>query len=226
MSKNITKKVISSAESYLTENWSLRRSESHWAGGEHYVTVKKGNKPSCYGESQRVWSKNGKWSGNNSHAHLTATRAAFITFPNLTAKDGAIILDCEQIAPREYKVIFVKQGRGFDINPSNGWMIRGYLSTKANINAARKEVEVERKKAISSALKARHENIDLRKVFVSMQDSLNAGNCRAMSEQVEAQVKNIYGNVGGIRADMLLKIRDDFYSRRAIASAKTRMEEK
>lgn len=104
-------------------------------------------------------------------------------------------------------------------------MIKGYLSTKKTIEAARKEAETAHKKAIAAALKARQENIDLRKVFVSLQDSLDAGNCRAMSEQVEAQVKNIYGNVGGIRADMLLKIRDDFYSRKAIASAQQRMEE-
>lgn len=84
---NITKKVIASTENYLEENWPLRKAESRWAGGDHFVKIKKGAKPYCYGESQRVWSRNGKWSGNNSVAHLTATRAAFVNYPNLTAKD-------------------------------------------------------------------------------------------------------------------------------------------
>ncbi len=222
MTRNITKKTISSAKSHLENNWPLRQSESHWAGGDHRVTLSKGKKPNCEGWSERVWSKNGKWSGNNSHVSLTATRAAFLSFPTLTASDGAIILDCEDMGNREMRIVYAKQSRGFDIVPAGGWLIRGYLSTKKTITAARIEAYEARKKAVALAMKRRQENVDFRRVWVSVHDSIAAGNCKSMTEQVEAQVKRIYGNVGGVRADILLNIRDDIYSRRAITAAQNR----
>jgi hypothetical protein len=65
-----------------------RRSMSGWAGGDHCTSVgvsRSSWAPSlrrtsfrlpataCSGESCRVWSHNGKWSGNNSEHHFTVT---------------------------------------------------------------------------------------------------------------------------------------------------------
>ena len=59
-------------------------------------------------------------------------------------------------------------------------------------------------------------------IWVNLQDSIDAGNCVPTSKQVEAKLKQIYGNIGGIRADVLLNFRDDFYTRKAVTVAARR----
>lgn len=222
MKKRITKKRIRAARDFLRSNWPLRQSVGRWAGGAHSVFLDVDKKPSCEGWSTRVWSSNGKWSGTNSAVKLLVTKEALRTFPMLVHKDGTLILDCKEVGDREHKVIFVKQARGFDIRPAYGFMIRGYLSTKKTLEKARVEADAARRKALFHMLKLRQEKIEMRRVWVSVEDSITAGNCREVTNSVERLIKAKYGNIGAIRADALLSFRNDFYVRRAISAASSR----
>jgi len=62
----------------------------------------------------------------------------------------------------------------------------------------------------------------LKQVWVTVQDSLNAGNCKAQTMSVYETLQARLGTskeIGAVRADYLLTIRDDFYAKRAIERA-------
>ena len=61
-------------------------------------------------------------------------------------------------------------------------------------------------------------------VFVSIEDSILAGNCKVGTmEMVVSQLKIDPVVTGGIRGDVLLKIRDDAFTRRAVDRALSRV---
>lgn len=72
------------------------------------------------------------------------------------------------------------------------------------------------------------EIIAARDPFVSLDDSLAAGNCRAMSvrfrDQIEATLEAT-GAIGAVRASVVLALRDDAYTRRAARQAASRYVE-
>lgn len=131
----------------MASTWPLRRAESRWAGGGHYVHLALADVPGCRSEMVREWSKNGKWAGNNSFAYLAVTARALILFPTLRTPDGGIVLDAQKVGHREYRMTWVEQGRGTAIRPCAGWWIRGYHSTKPTVEQARREAEKARHKA-------------------------------------------------------------------------------
>ena len=218
--------ITNRAKQHLTENWPLRRSQSSWAGGEHTVLVSIGDRPYARGWSKKVWSDNGKWAGTNSVASITATRRTFRHFPTLTTPDGMVVVDAKKIGHREYQITWVEQSRGFDLKIVDGFLIRGYHVKAKTIDAARKKAVKARQKALKAALEIRQKRLDIvrkySRIWVSLQDSLEAGNCMASSKQVEEQLKHRFGNIGGVRADILLKFRDDIFTRKAVAVAARR----
>lgn len=69
------------------------------------------------------------------------------------------------------------------------------------------------------------------KIWVGIQDSLDSGNCRVLTldfankfrQQLELySIHNKVGEIGAVRADVLLSIRDDEYTRRACMVASKR----
>jgi len=63
-------------------------------------------------------------------------------------------------------------------------------------------------------------NIDnLKKVFVTVNDSINSGNCRPETFETKKAIVKLYGNIEKIRADKLMDIRHDVYVKRAIEYA-------
>lgn len=220
----VGKEHLTSLADSMASTWPLRRAESRWAGGEHTVEVVLADTPNCICNLARVWSENGKWSGSNSHAKLAVTARAVVLFPALRTPDGGIVLDARLVAPREYEMVWVKQGRGTAIEPCRGWYVRGYHSTASTIEAARKEAARARKKTLTVRLRERQAKIVPTAVFVELADSLRAGNCAPISEQVAGAVWRGIGAVGpcAVRADVLLGFRDDVFSRRAVAAAATR----
>jgi len=52
-------------------------------------------------------------------------------------------------------------------------------------------------------------------VFVSVEDSLKSGNCKPETDSFADKIRKEFGNIGAIRADILLEIRNDSYTRRA-----------
>jgi len=83
------------------------------------------------------------------------------------------------------------------------------------------------REAVSAFRKRRAERIAIKhpeRIWVSVEDSYAAGNCRSMTDQFAAEFHAAIGALGPVcaRADLLLSIRDDNYTRRAISYAATR----
>ncbi len=61
------------------------------------------------------------------------------------------------------------------------------------------------------------------RVWVSLDDSYASGNCRSMSDAfAKERVYPVEGEIGALRGDVLLSIRDDAYTRRAVVRASRR----
>lgn len=222
LADSLTSALCRAAEKHLIRNWPYRRSESSWAGGDHSVDVEIG-KPWAWGGSTRAWSRNGKWSGTNSFAKLTVSPTAIILFPTLTTPDGLAVIDAERIGNRIYRITWLEQGRGFDLKAVSGWLIRGVHVQAATLEQARKKAGSARAKAAAAHLAARLVKTSLNSIWVGLNDSFAAGNCRPSTFAFYEQLKTRFGSeVGGLRADELLKIRDDLYTRRAVSAAAKR----
>jgi hypothetical protein len=212
----------------LEASWPFARAASSWAGGEHSVTVRVDDSGGglAWGGSEKVWSGNGKWSGRNSFASICATRSAFAHFPSLRTPDGSVVVDTERVAPREYRIRWVEQSRGFDLRTVDGWLIRGYHVKAATIAAARKKARAAREEAVAGAIRRRNAKLGIRRdwgsVFVAVEDSLAAGNCKPITEQFAAQAYRAIGASGpcAVRADVVLGLRDDGFVRRALSVAR------
>jgi hypothetical protein len=92
---------------------------------------------------------------------------------------------------------------------------------------ARSEV----RQAIAAFRKRRAERIidvteQAQRIYVSLDDSYAAGNCRSMSDDFARQIWERIGAQGpaAVRADVILAARNDAYTRRACAFAAARME--
>lgn len=220
--------ITNRARVCLADNWPFRRSESSWAGGELHIAIEIGD-PRVTGWNEKVWSRNGKWSGHDTHVEIHASRRTFRHFPELVTPDGLVVIDAKKIGHREYQLTWVEQSRGVSLKKVSGWLIRGYHVQAASPDAARKKAAKARKKALDAAISLRMQRAirrsnmrGLRHIWVSLQDSLDAGNCRPSSEAVRKQLVGQYGEIGGIRADALLQHRDDQWTRRAVAVAARR----
>jgi hypothetical protein len=214
--------------SNLEYDWPFRQSQSSWAGGEHSVSVSLGASPYANGHSEKVWSDNDKWSGTNSFAHLTVTPSALIWFPDLRTPDGSIILDAKRTGPREFEVAWVRQSRGVELAVEHGYLIRGFHCKAASLKAARKKAAAARRAQLESAIRIRANRKgyrDFRTIFIDMADSLQAGNCAEISKQFANQVWRSIDASGpcAVRADVVLRMRDDIYTRRALSAANTRV---
>gem|GEM_PF-6340770 len=96
----------------------------------------------------------------------------------------------------------------------------GYIATA---NSARMQVAA----AIIAFRKRRAEKITIEhpeRVWVGVEDSYAAGNCRAMTDQFAADLRRRLGAEGDVcvRGDVILAARNDIYSRRAVSYAAAR----
>ena len=204
--------IAARIEARIERDWPYRRAEGRWAGGEHFVDVSIGDHPRVECHTERVWSSNGKWSGNNSRAKIVVTHGAIEAFGNDLIIGGLLTLDAEQVGPREYRATWARQGRGVGLVMETGWIIRGYHSTAGTIVAARKQAAQARANAVGAAVAARaRKNANrvkletMRNVWVTLDDSLAAGNCRPASEEVAKQMRaQLGGDVFAVRADFLI----------------------
>lgn len=212
----------------LSGSYPYKVSQSSWAGGDHSTTIELTTNPyeiRCSGGSYKVWSSNNKWSGNNSYASLTATERTICHLGDILY-NGLLHLDAEPVGRREYRAVWCEQARGFDLKKVDGWIIKGHHIKGGTLKMALKKAQEARKKAITAAIRQRqslHERFGLKHIWVSVDDSLKAGNCRPATETMRAKiVRTLGGEVGAIRADVLLNLQDDFYTRRAVATAAAR----
>lgn len=74
----------------------------------------------------------------------------------------------------------------------------------------------------AAKIAAKIEREQLASVWVGIDHSISAGNCRAGTEYMAAVMRRklrAVGDIGAVRADVLLLARDDRFTRRAIAAA-------
>ena len=110
---------IKAAVHQLLNSCGYRKTQSTWAGGNHYVSVAIGD-PDISGESDIVWSSNGKWSGTNStfSVQVPARWYTKVYKRGIGVVDGIFVLELIQVlSPDKLVVLAGKQGRGFSINP-------------------------------------------------------------------------------------------------------------
>lgn len=96
-----------------------------------------------------------------------------------------------------------------------------------HLAAAREAIQGWQRQDAADAL-ARQVTACLPRIWVTLEDSLAAGNCDPVSRQVAERIAAALGapdltSVGAVRADYLLRIRDDGYVRRAIYGAARRL---
>lgn len=107
-----------------------RRSRSNWAGGVHKIRVYICNSPldvKISGESEEVWSDNGKWRGNNSiiKVQVYTHWLPRVYKKGISVVGGNFVLDVLEELPDEgYIVLAGKQGKGFNIYPCKAKILR------------------------------------------------------------------------------------------------------
>lgn len=140
----MSRRTLEEAREWL-DKADYRRSQSRWAGGKHYVDVhlrtpNTGIPANIEGGKDQVWSRNGKWSGSNSHVRVYLRDAWAVTVlgrgiplvidstdkkrrklfvlevcPHMQMDDG----DTHESLMRPGRIVALvgKQGRGFAVNP-------------------------------------------------------------------------------------------------------------
>lgn len=236
MAAVLTAPFLRRAAVELEHAWPYRRSTSSWAGGEHSVTVRLAHLSSDCGavcSTERVWSRNGKWSGSNSDAVIITDLATLMEFPTLMTRDGLALCRAEKIAPREWRVKWIEQSTGVSLKTVDGWLIRGYHVRAVSIEQARKKASAARKQAVAATIRERQAKLTkraglagVRGIFLATEDSIAAGNCQSATTQFAAQIWREIGASGpcAVRADVVLMARDDYYTRRALGAALARSE--
>lgn len=97
-----------------------RFAENRWVNSENTVTIINSKILNIKQNSWRVWSRNGKWSGNSTEITVSVP---FVHWYNhvykkgLALVDGVFVLDIIEETPNYYIVIAGKKGRGFTITP-------------------------------------------------------------------------------------------------------------
>lgn len=218
------------AEKEIEENWPYRQSQSSWAGGDHYFRLYVGDAPGASGWSKRAWSRNGKWSGSDSHARITVTARCLREMQGRILIGDLVTADCEKVAPREYRATWVEQSKGFALKLVEGWVIRGQHIRAATLSAARKKARLERNAQASRLWSDRRRvatlDQDLSRILVTRADSLAAGNCEAGTDAFIRSKLEFLGDAPAVRAAHLLIVQDSVYTRRAIAAAWRRIASK
>lgn len=106
-----------------------RCAASSWAGGDTYNTITFGA-PAARATADRVWSRNGKWSGHDCRRSVTVPTdwITAVHARGLAVCDGLVTLDARPLpAPTGtelYAAVWVRQGRGMEIRAERGWIAR------------------------------------------------------------------------------------------------------
>jgi len=224
VTKLLARRIAGPLAQVLANPWPYRRSTSGWAGGHHFVEVRIGQVPNAVGGSDRVWSRNGKWSGTNSSASLCVTPRCYDVFGSNLIIGGLITLDCEPVGIREYRATWAAQGKGFALKVAEGWIIRGYHVQGGSLQAARRKEEKARRErlAVRQVEKLGMAGVDLSQVMVMRADSVRAGNCPSGTSSFINRYADMLASRTSISADELLKLADDSYTRAAVMRAVTR----
>ena len=170
---------------------------------------------------------------------IRVTAETAYLFPGLM-RNGLFVLDAHRVAPREYTMQWLEQGRGLSEKVVCGYYIRGRHVIAGSIESAREKAAKMRRRAAQSTWECR---VDIRtkrqyeknfesllpRTWVQREDSIAVGNCVPATDQFARLAAKVVGapsdpNAFALRADVLLSLRDDSYTRRAIEHAMRRVQ--
>lgn len=210
----------------LARAWPYRFSSSSWAGGELLVGVAVGRTGGSSVQPRKVWSSNGKWSGNNLEGVITVSLGVLATYAakglEAVMVGGLLTLELEPVGPRAYRAAWLEQGRGLSLTVVRGWIVRGHHQEGGTLEQATKAAARARKKAAKAEILARLEKRDLKSVWLQVGDALAGGACAPGTEAARRRiVTELGGEVGAVRADVALSILADqaAWVRRAVSAA-------
>lgn len=132
-----------------------RRAAGRWAGGDHTIEVRVGS-PDASGETRRVWSKNGKWSGVDS-VHTYCVRADWLARVPEAARviSGRLTLDLEpELESRIHPATWAEQARGLAIRSMLGWVVETSSGCWAHARTLVHARRIARTAAVSAAVSA------------------------------------------------------------------------
>lgn len=168
---------VGEIEAALFDNY--RTSESRWAGGENYLTVKFTSVSDVFaaGNSHRAWSRNGKWSGTNASFQLGISWRHDLTL----VVDGLLNLYSRHVQGNLYEAVWVKQGRGFSLEAVEGFIAKhGSISYHAaTAEAAKAGLMRKRRAAKKAALSKVAFKAVADQLVISKADALQAGMCES-----------------------------------------------
>lgn len=158
-------------------------------------------------------------------------------FKNILVIGGLVTILKEKISPQIYKVAWYSKQHSkhnFQLTKINGWLIKGFHvqdngqgfeSAMAYVKTKRNNVAIAKwNDRASEELNRIANEIPLNRVFVSVQDSLNAGNCEAGTKNYAERKGINLSEIGAVRADWLLENKNgsEYYINKAIQGARIR----
>lgn len=224
----------------------FRRSYSSWVGGHHTISIHLVDDPeesgSASGDSETVWHPRHVWSGTDStHDYYIHRRVIDNLGPSRVVVGRLVHVDARPVEGcRDLVwVTWAVQGRGVSLGTQTGYLVRGryHVAAHADTPRARARARAQYRASIVRRLETRadrarqraessEERRILARVWVTQDDSRAGGNCAPATEAYAEQLAGelgCEGELGAVRADVLLAHRDDMYTRRAVAAARKRM---
>lgn len=176
--KSVEEQVMSA------HNGTYKTASSKWAGGDTFYIINftdEETEVSASGVTETVWSKNGKWSGNNLNVDICAHKSV-IQLDMLTTA-GVLNLFIERIGNKKYRAKWVEQARGYNLKVVEGYILHG-IHIKGSLKSAEAKINKIRRdryfKAKSIKVLKNLDNVSvLSRIWVSTSDSLKSGNCKS-----------------------------------------------
>lgn len=205
---------IATLRNELSKNWNLRKAESAWAGGDNIFNVVVDEKEvSLTADSNRVWSKNGKWSGNDMYVSLHAPEKMLknLVIVQIHGVLSFFEKNKQKKNSKAFPCYWVEQSRGFSVKLIAGFCVRGQHIIAPDLKTAIKKVATQREKTAKALIASRNakriEKIKLCGTWVTIDDSLKAGNCLPGTQNFFNRViVPAFGQAGAVRADALLEL--------------------
>ena len=116
---------------------------------------------------------------------------------------------------------------GYSHRVVEGWLVRGVHVRARSLQAAQRRVAAQRSATAANLWRKRTADAALRRVWVSREDSLAAGNCAAGTDNFVDKISRALGGTpGAVRADWLIdfaqSVGELFRARRAVSAALAR----
>jgi len=193
LQKHLRKTIFTHVRSAFMDHY--RMAMGRWAGGENYINVIRDPKPYADGYSVKEWSSNGRWSGCDAYFTINVApdwQKSVFDIPGLTTAGGMLTTHAIFVQENLWQASWVKQSIGFKIKTESGFIAQlpeGEWLHGKTLNAIEKQLKA---KLAAKAKELSHRQItklsaqDLSKLYgdvvITVQDSINAGNCRTGTE--------------------------------------------